>query len=147
MARQIVTKLLTLNRVYWFSAAHRLHAPALTENDNISVYDKCNNPMGHGHDYKLEVSLQGTPDPDTGMLISLDRFDTIVREVLDTMDHRHLDNEVPYFKHHTSTGENIVAYLWQELASQFPDAMLFHLKLWETKNNYFEYVQRRMHNE
>jgi 6-pyruvoyltetrahydropterin/6-carboxytetrahydropterin synthase len=142
-----MTKQLTLNRVYWFSAAHRLHAPGLTENDNKSVYDKCNNPMGHGHDYKLEVALKGKPDTETGMLISLDRFDAIVRSVLDTMDHRHLDKEVAYFKNHTSTGENIVAYIWQKLASRFPDTMLFHLKLWETNNNYFEYVKRGMHNE
>ena len=142
-----MSKQLTLNRVYWFSAAHRLHTPVLSANDNISIYDKCNNPMGHGHDYKLEVSLLGMPDPDTGMLIELDKCDAIVRKVLDTMDHRHLDKEVPYFKNHTSTGENIVAYLWQELASQFPNNMLFHLKLWETNNNYFEYVKRRMHSE
>jgi 6-pyruvoyltetrahydropterin/6-carboxytetrahydropterin synthase len=102
--------------------------------------------MGHGHDYKLEVTLYGYPDPDTGMLFSLPKFDGIVKSVLDLLDHRHLDKQVVYFKHHTSTGENIVVFLWQQLESRFPDNMLFNLKLWETKNNYFEYTNRRVNN-
>jgi 6-pyruvoyltetrahydropterin/6-carboxytetrahydropterin synthase len=141
-----VNKHVTLNRIYWFSAAHRLHANGLTDDENQTVYDKCNNPMGHGHDYKLEISLHGELDPDTGMLISLNKFDTVVRSVLDIFDHRHLDKQVAYFKYHTSTGENIVVFIWQQLESRFPDSMLFHLKLWETNNNYFEYSDWRMGN-
>jgi 6-pyruvoyltetrahydropterin/6-carboxytetrahydropterin synthase len=142
----MVNKQLTLNRVYWFSAAHRLHAPTLSQEDNKAVFDKCNNLEGHGHDYKLEVSLCGQPDAHTGMLISLTDFDNSVRKVLHPLDHRHLDNEVAHFKHHTSTGENIIAYIWRQLDVLIPKHMLFHLKLWETKNNYFEYTLRRMHN-
>jgi 6-pyruvoyltetrahydropterin/6-carboxytetrahydropterin synthase len=142
-----VNKLLTLNRVYWFSAAHRLHAPDLSERDNKAVFDKCNNPMGHGHDYKLEVALLGIADPETGMLISLDRFDSIVTSVLHTMDHRHLDKEVEHFKQHTSTGENIIVYIWQALEQHLPKGMLFQLKMWETKNNYFEYISGRRKDE
>lgn len=138
---------LTLNRVYWFSAAHRLHSKSLSEKENRIVYDKCNNLQGHGHDYKIEISLLGSPDPQTGMIFSLDSFDAIVEEILCRLNHRHLDKEVAYFKDHPSTGENIVAYLWQELESRFPPNHLFHMKLWETKNNYFEYVNRRFRNE
>ena len=103
--------------------------------------------MGHGHDYKLEVSLREKLDSETGMLISLEKVDTIVRSVLDILDHRHLNKEVEHFKNQISTGENIVVYLWHKLEARFPEEMLYHLKLWETNNNYFEYGKGILYNE
>ena len=129
---------MTLNRVYEFSSAHRLHASGLSDEQNRQIYDQCNNPQGHGHDYKLEVSLIGEPDQKTGMIFSLDEMDNLVRQILDRLDHRHLDKEVEFFKTHVSTGEVIIQYLWHELDKVFPVRILFHLKLWETNNNYFE---------
>jgi 6-pyruvoyltetrahydropterin/6-carboxytetrahydropterin synthase len=128
----------TLNRVYEFSSAHRLHAAGLSDEQNRQIYDRCNNPRGHGHDYKLEVSLIGEPDQKTGMIFAMNEMDQLVRQVLDHLDYRHLDKEIDFFKSHVSTGEIIIQYLWDELNKLFPGDLLYNLKLWETNNNYFE---------
>jgi 6-pyruvoyltetrahydropterin/6-carboxytetrahydropterin synthase len=125
-------------RSYVFSAAHRLHAPALSDEENKAIYGKCNNPKGHGHNYTLEVTVRGGVDTSTGMVIDLVDMDRTVRGVLDTMDHKHIDRQIPAFATQASTAENIVVYLWGELAPRF-EGRLAHLKLWETKNNVFEY--------
>jgi len=125
-------------RSYTFSAGHRLHAPQLSDSENQALYGKCNNPNGHGHNYRLEVTVQGPIDPETGMLIDLVAMDRTVNDLLDTLDHKHLDREVPAFATRTSTGEQIVLYLWEELAPRF-QGRLAHLRLWETNNNIFEY--------
>lgn len=127
-----------LTRKYSFSAAHRLYSDTLSRQENQQVYDKCNNYYGHGHDYFVEVTVVGELDPDTGMIISLQKLDHIVNEFLNTMEHKHLDLEVAYFKNVISTGENIVQYLWNELEQRIPDHKLFHIRLWETNNNYFD---------
>jgi len=129
---------MTLNRIYEFSSAHRLHSPDLSFPDNVAVYDKCNNVNGHGHDYRLEVSINGIPDGETGMIISLSDFDGKVRNVLDQLDYKHLDKEVTFFKTNLSTGEVIIRYLWQEISNRLSPRRLEHLRLWETNNNYFE---------
>lgn len=128
----------TLSRVYEFSAAHRLHTVTLSDEQNVQIYDKCNNPRGHGHDYKLEVSLKGEPDQETGMIFNLNEMDRLVRQVLDQLDYRHLNKEVEFFKTHISTGEVIIRFLWIELDKLFSGSQLYYLKLWETNNNYFE---------
>ena len=102
------------------------------------MYGKCDNPNGHGHNYTLEVSASGPIDPQTGMAIDLVELDRTVRGLLDTLDHKHLDREVAAFARQTSTAENIVVYLWHELAPRL-EGRLQRLKLWETKNNVFEY--------
>ena len=127
-----------LTRIFSFSAAHRLNSDALSQEQNTQIFDKCNNYYGHGHDYSVEVTVQGTPDSETGMLIPLPEFDEIVSEFLTGLEHKHLDMEVPYFKDKISTGENIVQYLWQELDKKLPAGKLFHIRLWETNNNYFD---------
>lgn len=129
-------------RAYSFSAAHRLHAPALSDEQNQAIYGKCNNPNGHGHNYTLEVTVRGLPDTQTGMVIDLAAMDHTVRQVLDTLDYRHLDREIAAFAEQPSTAENIVVYLWHELAPRF-EGRLAHLKLWETKNNVFEYTEEK----
>ncbi len=129
----------TFARVYTFSAAHRLHSPALSDEENLAIYGKCNNPNGHGHTYTLEVSVAGPVDPDTGMVIDLTAMDQTVRSVLDRLDYRHLDHEIAAFATQPSTAENIVIYLWQELAPRL-EGRLRHLKLWETRKNVFEYA-------
>lgn len=126
------------SRSYVFSAAHRLHAPQLSDAENQALYGKCNNPHGHGHNYTLEVSIGGHVDHTTGMVIDMAELDQAVRAVLDTLDHKHIDREVPGMAGRASTGENIVAYLWGELAPHFA-GRLRHLKLWETRHNVFEY--------
>jgi len=128
----------SFSRVYVFSAAHRLHSDTLTSSENALVYDKCNNLQGHGHDYKLEVTVCGEPDQQTGMIIPMPELDEKVRKVLDQLDYKHLDKETAYFKKIPSTGENIILYLWNELQKEIGESRLYHLKLWETNNNSFE---------
>jgi len=128
----------TLNRVYRFTAAHRLHSDKLSSDDNFKLYDKCNNINGHGHDYTVEVSILGSPDKVTGMVIPIEEFDQKVKSVLDTLDYHHLNFEVDFFKNNLSTGEIIIQYLWDMLEKKFKEGMLYHLKVWETNNNYFE---------
>lgn len=129
---------LFLSRQYSFSAAHRLHSNVLSEQENVQVYDKCNNLYGHGHDYFVEITITGKPDLETGMIMPLPELDQIVKDFLATLEHKHLDLEVLYFKEVISTGENIVQYLWDELDRRIPDQKLFHIRLWETNNNYFD---------
>ncbi len=128
----------SLSRIYSFSAAHRLYAPALSEEENQRLYGKCHNAYGHGHDYYLEVTVRDKPHPQTGMILPLGLLDAWVSDVLKKLDHKHLNNEIDYFKEHPSTGEVIIQFLWEELQQRIPDGKLSYLKLWETKNNYFE---------
>jgi 6-pyruvoyltetrahydropterin/6-carboxytetrahydropterin synthase len=129
---------ITLSRVYWFTAAHRLNSELLDSSQNSNVYDKCNNYNGHGHDYRLEVSIKGQPDKKTGMILPLGDFDSRVKRTLSMLDFKHLDREVEYFKYNLSSGELIIQFLWEQMEKDFPNNVLFHLKLWETNNNYFE---------
>jgi 6-pyruvoyltetrahydropterin/6-carboxytetrahydropterin synthase len=127
-----------LYQVYEFSSAHRLNSEVLTSEENWDVYDKCNNLNGHGHDYYLEIGITGEINPETGMIISLEEMNQKVKNLLNQLDYKHLNKEVPYFKNIISTGENIIQLLWNELDKSFTKQQLYYLKLWETNNNYFE---------
>ena len=129
----------SLTRKYMFSAAHRLDSPFLNEKENVAVYEKCNNLNGHGHDYTLEVTITGTPDKFTGMIMPLHGFDQSVKNVISKIEHKHLNKEVDYFLNRISTAEYIIQYLWDELNNSLPEDLLYHVKLWETNNNYFEF--------
>lgn len=129
---------ITLTQRYQFSAAHRLHSDFLDARANIELYEKCNNLNGHGHDYTLYVSVIGTPDALTGMILPLEDFDAIVKKTLDKLDYKHLDKEVDEFSDEISTSENIIRFIWENISKDLQGAELFHLKLWETNNNYFE---------
>ena len=93
---------------------------------------------GHGHDYYLEVGVEGKINHDTGMIIDLDEMNKKVNSILDQLNYKHLNKEMPYFKNVISTGENIIRFLWNELEKLFINQQLYYLKLWETNNNYFE---------
>lgn len=126
------------SRQYEFSAAHRLHAPHLSDAANLALYGKCNNPNGHGHNYRLEVTVCGPVDATTGMVIDMVALDAAVHTVLEDFDHKHLDREVPEFATRASTAEHIIVALWQRLQTLL-GARLSHLRLWETPNNVFDY--------
>ena len=128
-----------LSRRYLFSASHRLHNPALSEAENNRVYGKCNNPYGHGHNYVVEVTVSGAPDPATGMvakLVDLDGF--VQREVLDAFDHRYLNEEVPLFRERVPTTENLCVEIYRRLRA-FPAARLERIRIEEPGLNSFEY--------
>jgi len=128
-----------LTRRYSFSASHRLHNPALSKAENNRVYGKCNNPYGHGHNYVVEVTVSGAPDPATGMVANLVDLDGFVqREVLDAFDHRYLNEEVPLFRDHVPTTENLCVEIYCRLRA-FPAARLERIRIEETGLNSFEY--------
>ena len=130
---------LHLNRRYRFAASHRLHSAQLDDTENRRVYGKCNNPYGHGHNYVVEVTVSGVPDPATGMVANLVNLDGFVqREVLDAFDHRYLNEEVPLFRERVPTTENLCVEIYRRLRA-FPAARLERIRIEETGLNSFEY--------
>lgn len=129
-----------LGRRYHFSASHRLHNPALSEEENCRIYGKCNNPHGHGHNYTVEVRFSGEIDPATGMISNLADLDSFVnKHVIEPLDHRSLNEEVPVFRNTVPTTEILCVEIFQRLKS-FPHAKLEAVRVEETSNNSFEYV-------
>ena len=129
-----------LGRRYRFAASHRLHSDALSAEENARVYGKCNNPYGHGHNYVVEISVSGTLDPATGMIVNLADLDGFVeREVLEAFDHKSLNEDVPAFRGKVPTTENVCREIYQRL-KHFPKARLERVRVEETSNNAFEYA-------
>jgi 6-pyruvoyltetrahydropterin/6-carboxytetrahydropterin synthase len=125
-----------------FSAAHRLQARGLSDEENWRVFGKCSNPNGHGHRYTVQASVAGPLDERTGTVFALDRLAGALEAVLGAWDHRHLDLEVEAFRDRPSTGENIVLALWPLLAPRL-DGRLVRLRVFETENNRFTLRERR----
>ena len=135
-----------LTRKAEFSASHVCSNPAWDEARNRAVYGANANPNGHGHNYVLEVTLEGDPDPVTGMVFDLRELKEILnREVVDPMDHRFLNREVPPFERVVPTAENIAIEIWRRLAPQIrsPRARLANVRLYETHDLYVDYGGER----
>jgi 6-pyruvoyltetrahydropterin/6-carboxytetrahydropterin synthase len=129
-----------LGRRYHFAASHRLHSPALSEEENGRIYGKCNNPFGHGHNYVVEVLVSGKIDPATGMIANLADLDGFVeREILDPFDHKSLNEDVAAFDAAVPTTENLCIEIFRRLKT-FPNAKLERVRVQETSNNSFEYA-------
>ena len=129
-----------LTRSYSFAASHRLHSPRLGEEENWRTYGKCNNPYGHGHNYVVEVSVSGPVEASTGMVANLGELDRYVeREVLETFDHKYLNEEVAAFRDRVPTTENLCIEIYNRLQA-FPGARLERVRLEETSLNSFEYA-------
>ena len=119
-----------LVRGYRFSAAHRYYREEWSEERNREVFGKCANPYGHGHDYRLELEVAGSIDTETGFLVSLTDLDDAVGEVLEQFDHRHLNEDTPWFRERIPTTENVARTLWDLLKPVVP-ASLCRLRLME----------------
>ena len=129
--------MLELTRVYHFSAGHRLADPALSDQANEALYGQCFRP--HGHNYYLEVTVAGRPDPLTGMAVDLGVIDSAVRErVLDHVDHHTLER-VPALAGIVTTGEGLAHAFWRLLAPALPSGTLRRVTVVETAKNRFEY--------
>ena len=123
-----------------FAAAHRLYNAAWSEEENYRVFGKCNNPNGHGHNYNVEVTVAGYPPTETGMVIDLKELAEIVdREVIERVDHKHLNLDVDFMKGVIPTAENIAMAFWRILESRIPHGKLYSIKLYESENNMVEY--------
>lgn len=132
--------LVTVTRRLHFNAAHRVHNPALSEEENRALFGKCNNPNWHGHNYMLDVSIAGEPDQKTGYVIDLAVLKRIVeREVIEKVDHRNFNLEVDFMHDVIPTTENIIVQMWRVIEPAVAPARLSRLVLWETPNNYVEY--------
>ena len=138
-----------LTRRYRFSASHRLHSTELSESKNRELYGKCNNPYGHGHDYVLEVSLEGPLDPATGRVVNVEAMDRLVREqVLEVFDHKDLNSDVPEFAAVTPTTENLAVEIRRRLTEHWkaafrePSPALQRIRIHETRRNVFEITGR-----
>jgi 6-pyruvoyltetrahydropterin/6-carboxytetrahydropterin synthase len=127
-----------LTRAYHFSAGHRLESAALSSDDNARIYGQCYRP--HGHNYVIEVTVAGTPDPQTGMAVDLAILDAaMTRQVLDRVDHYDLSTAVPELQGVVTTGEELARAFWQWLEPALPAGCLRRVAVVETANNTFEY--------
>ena len=129
----------TVTRRVHFNAAHRLHNPSLSDDENRRVFGPCNNPNFHGHNYELEGAVEGEVDPVTGFVANLDEVKRIVEQhVVSYLDHRNLNLDVPEFRELNPTTENLVVVIWGLLDGRLP-GRLARLALWETPRNYVVY--------
>ena len=129
-----------LTRRASFSASHRLWSDQFTEAENYAMYEKCANPNGHGHNYVLEVTVQGIPHPRTGMIVNLTELKHVINEqVVKWVDHKHLNYDVTWLEGSIPTTEVLVVKFWERLVSAFPKGMLYEVKLYETENNVASY--------
>ena len=129
-----------VTRQVHFNAAHRLHNPAKGAAWNTKTFGPCNNPHWHGHNYVLEVTVKGVPDPATGYVIDLGVLKQVLDEaVLTPCDHRNLNEEVPFLRGINPTTENLVIVFWERIAARLPAGELACVRLFETPRNFAEY--------
>lgn len=130
----------TFTRRYHFSASHRLDCAALSTEENRDVYGKCNNPHGHGHNYRLEVSVRGPVDRSTGMVMNMADLDAVVRNSVIERFHLANLNMDALFEREVPTTENLCRTIYRVLASELPPGRLERIRIEETENNFFEYA-------
>jgi 6-pyruvoyltetrahydropterin/6-carboxytetrahydropterin synthase len=129
-----------LTRKCEFSASHYYHNPDWSDEQNRRVFGKCANLNGHGHNYTLEVTVKGEIDPVTGFVVDLKELkDILNREVVDAMDHRHLNKEVPEFATKIPTTENIAISIWQRLEKKLNVAKLHRVRLYEMPDLFVDF--------
>ncbi|RKY22465.1 MAG: 6-carboxytetrahydropterin synthase [Planctomycetota bacterium] len=120
-----------------FSAAHRLHAESLSDEENARLYGPCNRL--HGHNYVLDVTVRGPIDPTTGMVMDLNVLAGLMRaRVFDELDHRNLEQDVPWLAGTITTAENVAAVIWERLAPEL-EGRLQRVRLFESASNFVEY--------
>jgi len=132
---------LKATRRYPFSASHRLHSPQLSDEQNREIFGKCNNPFGHGHNYILEVTVQGPVDAGTGLVVNGQSLDGLVRdEVLERYGHRNLNEDIAAFKDVPPTTENLTTEIRRGLLAKWPQEFprLDRIRIHETDRNTFE---------
>lgn len=135
--------MITITRRVEFSAAHRLHNPQLSAEENRRIFGICNNPNGHGHNYAVEVSVRGPLPKNTGMVMDLkDLNDILQRAIHEPCDHKHLNHDVPMFEGVIPTAENLAVKFWEAVAAElgkFPGVRLHHVRVIESRNNFVDY--------
>lgn len=134
------TAMVELTQCFEFSASHRLHVPAMSPAENRACFGKCNNPHGHGHNYQVEITVGRKLLKADGAVLPLPLFEEVVkREVIDRLDHKHLNADVPEFKKLNPSVENIARTIWNYLEGKLRPATLRRVRVWETAKTYAEY--------
>ena len=129
-------------RIY-FNAAHRLHNASQSDEWNRATFGPCNNPNYHGHNYELEILVEGAISEETGYVVDLGVLQRLaVATIVAALDHRNLNLDVPWFADRLTSAENIAVFCWQQLVSCLPAGRLKTIRLWETPTNYVEYQGR-----
>ena len=120
-----------------FNAAHQLHDPRLTDEDNERLFGKCANL--HGHNYVLEVVVAGEVDERTGYICDLKHLSELIhRLIIEDVDHRNLNTDVPWLSGRIPTAENLALAFWERLRWELPEGALRSVRLWETDKNWAE---------
>ncbi|NXP82669.1 PTPS synthase, partial [Ramphastos sulfuratus] len=135
-------RLARLSRTVTFSACHRLHSKSLSDEENLKLFGKCNNPNGHGHNYKGKrlSALLTQIDPVSGMVINLTDLKEYMQEaIMEPLDHKNLDQDVPYFAEVVSTTENVAVFIWENLKKLLPVGILYKVTVHETEQNIVVY--------
>jgi 6-pyruvoyltetrahydropterin/6-carboxytetrahydropterin synthase len=131
----------SITRQVHFNSAHRLHNPSKSQAWNTAHYGLCTNPHWHGHNYVLEVTVRGHPDPETGYIMDLGELKKILyRAVVDKCDHRNLNDEVDFLRGVIPSTENLVIAFWNEIAPHIKTGRLHCVRLYETPRNFAEYL-------
>jgi len=129
-----------LTRKCEFSASHYYHNPDFTPEENQRVFGKCANLNGHGHNYTLEITVKGQVDATTGFVVDLKQLKDILNdEVVDAMDHRHLNKEVPEFATQIPTTENLSIAIWNRLQARLKVAKLHRVRVYEMPDLFVDY--------
>lgn len=130
-----------VTQCFEFSASHRLHVASMSDEENRRVFGKCNNPNGHGHNYRIEVTIAGDDLDKTGRVMSLPAFESVVqREVVSRFDHKHLNADTAEFAELNPSVENMVRVIWGLLEGAVAPARLHRVRVWETAKTYAEYA-------
>ncbi|MBS4029107.1 MAG: 6-carboxytetrahydropterin synthase [Ignavibacteriales bacterium] len=129
-----------LTRKEQFAASHRLFNPKFSDKKNFEVFGKCANPNGHGHNYELSVTIVGTPDIETGMIMDLKKLsDLLEKELLEKVDHKHLNMDVDFLREIIPTAENLAKEFWKILVPKITNGKLYSIVLAESGANIVEY--------
>lgn len=134
-------EMVLLTQQFEFSAAHRLHCPQLSDEENRRTFGKCNNPRGHGHNYIVEVTVAGRPDAAVGAVLPLPAFERVVKErVIDALDHKHLNEDTEHFRDVNPSVENIARVIWGLLEGSTASARLARVRVYETPKTWADYA-------
>jgi 6-pyruvoyltetrahydropterin/6-carboxytetrahydropterin synthase len=139
-------KTVYITRRETFNAAHKLWNDNWTDEKNEEVFGRCSNHNWHGHNFTLYVTVKGAPHPDTGFVINLKDLSEIIKdEIIEQLDHKNLNLDVPFLKGVLASTENVIIAIWDRLREPVSKAggELVKLKLVETENNYVEYYGGR----
>ena len=131
-----------LTRKCEFSASHYYHDPELTAEENQRVFGKCANVNGHGHNYTLEVTVKGEVNSQTGFVVDLKELkETLNHEVVDVLDHRHLNKEIPEFFRQIPTTENLAIAIWNRLQGKLKAAKLHRVRVYEMPDLFVDFYR------